>query len=82
MAFSDYRWMVPATHGLAGFNGLDNWIEMVQDKTFWRSFGIAVRFSLMVMPLTLILSLTTAVLSRKCATTSPPASTASSPICR
>lgn len=62
MAFSDYRWMVPATHGLAGFNGLDNWVEMVQDKTFWRSFGIAVRFSLMVMPITLILSLGTAVL--------------------
>lgn len=62
MAFSDYRWMVPATHGLAGFNGLDNWVEMVQDKTFWKSFWIAVRFSLMVLPITLALSLTTAVL--------------------
>lgn len=62
MAFSDYRWMVPATHGWAGFNGLANWVEMFQDKTFWRSFWIAVRFSLMVLPITLALSLTTAVL--------------------
>ena len=38
MAFSDYRWMVPATQGLAGFNGLDNWVEMFQDETFWASF--------------------------------------------
>ncbi len=62
MAFSDYRWIIPSTHGLAGFNGLDNWVEMFQDGTFWRSFWIAVRFSLLVMPITLVLSLTTAVL--------------------
>jgi multiple sugar transport system permease protein len=62
MAFSDYRWIVPATHGWAGFNGLENWIEMFQDRTFWKSFWIAVKFSLMVTPLTLILALTTAVL--------------------
>lgn len=62
MAFSDYRWIVPATHGWAGFNGLANWIEMVQDGTFWHSFLIALQFSLMVIPLTLVLSLFTAVL--------------------
>ncbi len=28
MAFSDYRWLLPQTHGLAGFNGLANWTEM------------------------------------------------------
>ncbi len=62
MAFSDYRWLIPATKGWAGFNGLDNWVEMAQDATFWRSFGIAARFSLMVLPLTLVLSLFTATM--------------------
>ena len=62
MAFSDYRWLLPATHTLAGFNGLDNWIEMFGDETFWKSLGIALRFTLMILPSTLILSLCTAVL--------------------
>ena len=62
MAFSDYRWLIPASKGWAGFNGLDNWVEMVQDATFWSSFGIAARFSLMVLPLTLVLSLFTATM--------------------
>jgi multiple sugar transport system permease protein len=62
MAFSDYRWLLPETHTLRGFNGLDNWGEMFGDATFWRSLGIAVRFTLMVLPATLILSLLTAVL--------------------
>ncbi len=65
MAFSDYRWLLPETHGLKGFNGLANWIEMFNDPTFWRSFGIAVRFTLMVLPLTLITSLSAAVLISK-----------------
>jgi len=56
---------LPETHGLKGFNGLANWIEMFNDPTFWRSFGIAVRFTLMVLPLTLITSLSTAVLISK-----------------
>lgn len=62
MAFSDYRWIVPETHGWAGFNGFDNWVTMFRDGTFWKSFWIAVKFSLMVTPLSLILALTTAVL--------------------
>lgn len=62
MAFSDYRWLLPETHTLAGFNGLDNWVEMFSDDTFWRSLGIALRFTLMILPSTLILSLCTAVL--------------------
>ena len=62
MAFSDYRWLIPASKGWAGFNGLANWMEMFQDATFWTSFGIAARFSLMVLPLTLVLSLFTATM--------------------
>jgi len=34
MAFSDYRWLLRETHGLAGFNGLDNWRELFADPTF------------------------------------------------
>jgi multiple sugar transport system permease protein len=62
MAFSDYRWIIPETHGWAGFNGLDNWIEMFRDETFWKSFWIATKFTLMVTPISLVLALTTAVL--------------------
>jgi multiple sugar transport system permease protein len=65
MAFSDYRWLVRATHGWAGFNGLANWIELFGDQTFWASFLISVRFSLMFLPFTLVLSLFTAVMISK-----------------
>ena len=60
MAFSDYRWIIPETHGWAGFNGLANWTEMFQDGTFWKSFWIATKFSLLVTPISLVLSLMTA----------------------
>jgi ABC-type sugar transport system permease subunit len=62
MAFSDYRWIIPETHGLRGFNGLDNWVEMFHDPTFWASLGIAVRFTAMFMPTALVLALFTAVM--------------------
>ncbi|MBC7234585.1 MAG: sugar ABC transporter permease [Chloroflexi bacterium] len=62
MAFSDYRWLLPETHGLSGFNGLENWIEMFGDKTFWRSLGIALKFTLMFLPFTLALSVFVAVM--------------------
>src|SRR4051812_15879736 len=62
MAFSDYRWIIPETHGWAGFNGFDNWIEMFQDATFWKSFAIAFEFTLFVTPISLALALLTATL--------------------
>lgn len=65
MAFSDYRWLIPETQTLAGFNGLDNWREMIGDSTFWRSLGIAFRFTLMFLPFTLALSLFVAVMISK-----------------
>jgi len=65
MAFSDYRWLVRSTHGLKGFNGLDNWIEMLHDLTFWKSLGIAAKFTLMFMPTAFALALGTAVLISK-----------------
>ena len=65
MAFSDYRWIVPETHGWAGYNGIANWVEMVGDSTFWSSLAIAVRFTLMFMPSALGLALFTAVMISK-----------------
>jgi multiple sugar transport system permease protein len=65
MSFSDYRWLLPKTHGLAGFNGLDNWKEMFTDETFWRSFWISVKFTIMFMPIALFLALFTAVMISK-----------------
>ena len=65
MAFSDYRWLIPSTHGISAFNGLDNWVELMSDKAWWRSVGIAAKFSAMVLPATLILSLFVSVMISK-----------------
>lgn len=62
MAFSDYRWLVPETQGLFRLNGLENYQLMFQDETFVRSFGITLRYTLLFLPLLLILSLGTALL--------------------
>jgi multiple sugar transport system permease protein len=62
MAFSDYRWLIPETHGFVGFNGLDNWVELMSDDTWWRSITIAIRFTAMVLPTNLILALFVAVM--------------------
>jgi multiple sugar transport system permease protein len=62
MAFSDYRWIIPETHGWRSFNGLANFREMVGDETFWRSLGITFRFTLFYVPATLILALFVAVM--------------------
>jgi multiple sugar transport system permease protein len=65
MAFSDYRWIIPETHGWSSFNGLANFTEMTQDETFWRSLGIATRYTLFYVPATLILALFVAVMISK-----------------
>jgi len=65
MAFSDYRWLLRETHGLGGFNGLDNWRELFADPTFWRSLKISAQFSVMFMPIALGLSLFTATMISK-----------------
>ena len=62
MAFSDYRWLIASTHTLSAFNGLDNWIEMFQDPTFWSSFLISLRFSVIYLPITIGISLFAAVM--------------------
>jgi multiple sugar transport system permease protein len=65
MAFSDYRWIVPETHGWSAFNGVANFTEMAQDETFWRSLWIAFRFTFFYVPATLALALFVAVMISK-----------------
>src|SRR5687767_1770267 len=65
MAFSDYRWIIPATHGWSSFNGLDNFTEMWADETFWKSLGIAIKFTLVYVPATMMLALFVAVMISK-----------------
>jgi len=65
MAFSDYRWIIPATHGWSSFNGLDNFTEMWTDETFWTSLGIALKFTVVYVPATMLLALFVAVMISK-----------------
>lgn len=65
MAFSDYRWIVPSTHGWSSFNGLDNFVEMVNDDTFWHSMRVAFKFTLVYIPATIALALFVAVMISK-----------------
>jgi len=62
MAFSDYRWLVPETQGLFKLNGLDNYLALLKDETFFRSFQITLRYTAFYLPLLLILSLGVALL--------------------
>ena len=65
MAFSDYRWLVPETQGLFDLNGLENYRTMLQDETFFRSFGITLKYTVLFLPSLLIVSLGTALLISK-----------------
>ena len=60
MAFTDYRFIYPKTQW--DFNGLANFAEMLGDKVFWSSLGISVRYTLIVTPTTIVLSLLLAAL--------------------
>jgi multiple sugar transport system permease protein len=65
MSFSDYRWIIPETHGWSSFNGLANYREMASDETFWRSLGIAFKYTIFFIPATLVLALFVAVMISK-----------------
>jgi ABC-type sugar transport system permease subunit len=62
MAFSDYRWLVPETQGFFNLNGLENYKTMLQDEVFFRAFGVTLKYTLLFLPLLLMLSLGTALL--------------------
>ncbi len=61
MAFTDYRFLVPGSEW--AFNGVDNYREMfTNDRLFWYSLGIGLKYTLMTFPPGVVLSLLTAVL--------------------
>lgn len=62
MAFSNYRWLVPETQGLFNLNGLANYKTILQDETFFRSFGLTLKYTAFFLPLLLTISLGTALL--------------------
>jgi ABC-type sugar transport system permease subunit len=65
MAFSDYRWIIPETHGLAGFNGVANFVEMWNDATFRKSLVTALKYTGLALPSTILLALFVAVMISK-----------------
>lgn len=65
MAFSDYRWLLPETQGLFQLNGLANFREMLNDEAFFRTFGIALKYSALYLPTLIIVSMLIAVLISK-----------------
>lgn len=60
MAFTDYRFVYPDTRW--SFNGLDNFVRMTHDRRVLASLGISIKYTLIVLPLVLIVSLMVAVL--------------------
>ncbi len=63
MAFTDFRFSYPSTRW--DFNGLNNFREMWNDKTFWTAVGVTLRYTAMVLPVTIVLALLLAVMISK-----------------
>ena len=59
IAFSDYRYLIP---GYAPFNGIDNWVEMAQDRVFWASLGRSFQYALLYVALNFAIAFIVAVL--------------------
>ncbi len=63
MAFTDYRFLYPDSRW--DFNGIANFSEMIRDADFWESLVLALRYTAIVLPATLILALGIAVVISK-----------------
>ena len=63
MAFTDYRFLYPDSRW--DFNGISNFREMIGDADFWQSLGLALRYTLLVLPATLVLAMCIAVVISK-----------------
>src|SRR5262245_47781890 len=59
IAFSDYRYLAP---GWQPFNGVDNWIQMAGDATFWASLGRSAYFTALYVPSIFVVGILAAVL--------------------
>ncbi len=62
IAFSDYRYLIPDHQP---FNGLDNFVEMANDKFFWQSFQRSLYYTLVYTPLNIVLGLAVALMISK-----------------
>ena len=60
MAFTDYRFVYPDTRW--DFNGFDNFVRMASDQNVHTSLWIAIKYTAMVLPITIGLALIVAVL--------------------
>jgi len=59
IAFSDYRYLVPDWQP---FNGVQNWVQMAGDVTFWASLGRSAYFTALYVPAILVVGIFAAVL--------------------
>jgi ABC-type sugar transport system permease subunit len=62
IAFSDYRFLIPDHQP---FNGLDNFVEMVNDPVFWESFKRSLYYTAIYTPLNIGVALLVALLISK-----------------
>lgn len=60
MAFTDYRFIYPDSRW--DFNGVENFREMIEDSAVHDAFWVAIKYFVMVVPLTIVLALIVAVL--------------------
>ncbi len=60
MAFTDYRFVYPDTRW--DFNGIDNFVRMASDQNIHTSLWIALKYTVIVLPITIVLALVIAVL--------------------
>ncbi len=54
MAFTDFRFIYPATRW--NFNGVANFSEMIDDDDFWQSLGVSLRYTAVVLPVTVAIA--------------------------
>ena len=60
MAFTDYRFVYPDTRW--DFNGVNNFTKMAGDTNVHEALGVALKYTALVLPVTIILALLVAVL--------------------
>ena len=56
MAFQDYRFLYPETANLlTSFNGIDNFVQMFQDRMFGASLMVSLKYTAMYLPISIAL---------------------------
>jgi ABC-type sugar transport system permease subunit len=63
MAFTDFRFIYPDTRW--EFNGISNFREMYHDDDFWNAVRVSARYTLYVLPSTIIIALLLAIMISK-----------------